>query len=388
MAAPILISGGMVLADGEFLRRGDIHIEGGKIRRIAPRLRVRGARVFPAEGLLAAPGLIDTHIHGGFGRSFSEADPDQIHEVACRLPEQGVTAFVATLIPLPRRQMIRAIRNLVAAAKLPGGAKLLGIHLEGPFLSPREREGRWARHFRRPSLPEFRAYLRAGRGLLRLMTIAPELHGALDVIKEGTRRGVVMSAGHSVATAAQVGRAVREGGLRHVTHVFNAMAPFHHRDETILNAALLIDRLSCGMIYDGIHLSPGTATLLMKLKPPGSLVLVSDSSAALGLPDGEFTAHGERFTIRGGEVRARRSGRLAGTVITLGESVRRLIEDTGVPPRVAVYMASGAPAKLLNLEGRKGSLYPGADADIVLFEPGLRVRATFVEGDLVHGNRH
>ncbi len=388
MAAPILISGGMVLADGGFLRRGDILVEGKKIRRIAPRLRVRGARVFPARGLLAAPGLIDTHICGGFGVSFGEADPGQVREVARRLPEQGVTAFLPTLIPLSRPRMVEAIRTMVAAAERPGGARLLGIHLEGPFLCPREREGRWARHFRRPSLPEFREYLRAGRGLLRLMTIAPELPGALEVIREGARRGVVMSAGHSRATAAQVGRAVLEGGLRHVTHVFNAMAPFHHRDETILNAALLIDRLSCGMIYDGVHLSPGTATLLMKLKPPGSLVLASDASAALGLPDGGYSAHGERFVIRDGQVRVRRTGRLAGTVVTLGESVRRLIEDTGIPPSVAVYMASGAPAKLLGLEGRKGSLHPGADADIVLFEPGLRVRATFVEGDLVHGNHH
>jgi len=360
MGSPIVISGGMVLAGGELLRRGDILVEGREIRRIAPKIRVRGARVIAAEGLLAAPGLIDTQVNGGFGRSFRDASPSQVAGVARRLLELGVTGFLPTLNSLPRRDTLRAIGNLAAAARSRGGARILGIHLEGPFLSPERRGTHPAENLRRPSLALFREYRRAARGLLRMMTIAPELPGALEVIREGTRRGTVMCAGHSMAAAPQVSRAILEGGLRHVTHVFNAMAPFHHRDETVLNAALLIDRLSCGMVYDRCRLSPGAAMLLMKVKPPGTLLLASDATEALGAPDGG--------------------------AVPLVECVRRLIQDTGIPPSLAIHMASGVPATLLGLEGKKGILCPGADADIVLFEPGLRVRAALVEGDYLYGD--
>ncbi|HLY09403.1 MAG TPA: amidohydrolase family protein, partial [Planctomycetota bacterium] len=155
-----------------------------------------------------------------------------------------------------------------------------------------------------------------------------------------------------------------------------------------LNAALLIDRLSCGFIYDRDHLSSGPATLLLKLKPPGQLVLVSDAVAALGLPDGDLRSEGELYVIKDGVVRVKSNGRLAGSASSILDGVRRLVEDTGLPPHRALALASHAPARLLGLEGRKGVLKPGADADVVLLDRSLMVRMTFVGGELLHGNHH
>ena len=383
MAGSTLIQDAMVLAEGPFLGRGDILVERGRIRKVSAGLPGRGARVIRAQGLLASPGLIDTQINGGFGHSFSETTPEQVHDVATKLLSHGVTGFLPTLISLPKAVTRRGIASLVAAAKVKGGARILGIHLEGPFLCPARRGAHRAGHLRRPSVAEFRRYWKDARGLLRMMTIAPELPGALEVIREGARRGVIMSAGHSNATASDVSNAVLKGGLRHVTHVFNGMAPLHHRDESILNAALLIDRLTCGFIYDRQHLSSGTAMLLLKLKP-GSLVLVSDAVFALGAPEGEIRHDGETYGVSRGKVTVKGTGRLAGSAFSILDGVRCLIADTGIPPPMALHLATSAPARLLGLGKRKGALRPGADADIVLFDKGMRARMTMVGGDVLY----
>lgn len=388
MAKSVLLSGCKILTGDGLLDRGDILVSGKKIRKIAPRISAPDARLIRARGLLAAPGLIDSQINGGFGVSFGDASPEQTAGVGLKLLDHGVTSFLPTLISLPYEHTLRGISNLVAASKLKGGARILGIHLEGPFLAPECRGAHPLKNLRPPSIREFRAYVKAGRGMLRMMTIAPERPGAFDVIREGTRRGVIMAAGHSMAKAGDVIRALLRGGLRHVTHVFNAMAPLHHREESILNAALVTDRLSCGMIYDRHHLSAGVATLLMRVKPAASLVLVSDARSAWGLPEGEHFADGEHHVIQSGKIMVKKTGRLAGSVVSLLDGVRCLIADTDVSPERALFMASGAPARLLGVYPRKGVLRPGSDADIALFGKGLRLKAVLVEGEVFDASHH
>jgi N-acetylglucosamine-6-phosphate deacetylase len=383
-----LIRGCAVATGVDRIPRADLLLAGGKIRKIAPRIDAGSARVVSGAGLLAAPGLIDTQLNGGFGHSFANCSALEVAEVGRKLLAYGVTSYLPTLISLPRRTTVRGIRTLVDAERIPGGAQILGIHLEGPFLAPKRNGAHLLANLRLPTLGEFTEYRKAAGGLLKMMTLAPERKGALAVIREGTRRGVIMSAGHSEASAAQISEAVIKGGLRHVTHVFNAMPSIHHREGTILNAALLIDRLSCGFIYDRDHISSGPATLLLKLKPPGQLVLVSDAVSAMGLPDGELRQDGDVYVIKNGVVRVKANGRLAGSATSILEGVRRLIEDTGIAPHRALALASHAPARLLGLEGRKGVLKPGADADIVLLDRSLNVKMTFVGGQLLHGNHH
>jgi N-acetylglucosamine-6-phosphate deacetylase len=388
MTTSTLIRNCAVATGVDFLPKADLLLAGGKIRKVAPRIPAGSARIVDGTGLLASPGLIDTQLNGGFGFSFSHAAPAEVAEVGRKLLALGVTAYLPTLISLPRKTTVAGIEALVAAAKIPGGAQILGIHLEGPFLSPKRNGAHQVKNLRLPTLGEFREYHRTARGLLKMITLAPERKGALEVIREGSRRGVIMSAGHSEATAAEISDAVTKGGLRHVTHVFNAMSPLHHREETILNAALVIDKLSCGFIYDRDHISSGPATLLLRAKPVGQLVLVSDAVAAMGLPDGELRRDGEVYVIKNGVVRVKSNGRLAGSASSILDGVRRLVEDTGIPPHRALALASHAPARLMGLEGRKGVIKPGADADVILLDRSLMVRATFVGGELVHGNHH
>jgi N-acetylglucosamine-6-phosphate deacetylase len=388
MTRALLLRGCSIVSGETYLERGDLLVVGGRIRSFGSRLPASGARVVRAGGLLAAPGLIDTQLNGGFGVSFSSAAPEQVLDVSKRLLGLGVTAYLPTLISRPKAATLRGIRSLVAASRLEGGARILGIHLEGPFLSPRRNGAHPPRNLRRPSLGEFREYHRASKGLLRMMTLAPELPGALEVIRDGSRKGVIMSAGHSEASAAEIGRAVIQGGLRHVTHVFNAMAPLHHRQESILNAALVIDQLSCGLIYDRDHVAAGCAALLMRAKPAGKVVLVSDAVAAMGLPDGPLRTDGQDVVVRDGRVTVKSNGRLAGSATSLLEGVRRLVEDTGLPPHAALAMATRAPARLLGLEGKIGTLEPGARADVVLFRRGLHVEKVLVGGEWRHGNHH
>jgi len=388
MTTSTLIRNCAVATGVDFLPKADLLLAGGKIRKVAPRIPAGSARVVDGTGLLASPGLIDTQLNGGFGCSFGTSTPGAVAEVGRKLLALGVTGYLPTIFSLPRKAMLAGIETLVAAAKIPGGAQILGIHLEGPFLSPKRNGAHQIRNLRPPTLAEFREYHKTSRGLLRMMTLAPERKGALEVIREGSRRGVIMSAGHSEATAAEIAAAVTRAGLRHVTHVFNAMSPLHHREETILNAALVIDKLSCGFIYDRDHISSGPATLLLRVKPAGQLVLVSDAVAAMGLPDGELRGEGEVYLIKNGVVRVKSNGRLAGSASSILDGVRRLVEDTGIPPHRALALASHAPALLLGLEGRKGVIKPGADADVILLDRSLMVHATFVGGELVHGNHH
>lgn len=371
----MLISGGTVVGVG----RADVLIEGRRIRKIAPKIPRGRAEVLSARGLLVGPGLIDTQINGGFGVTFSAATPEEIATVGRKLWAHGVTSFVPTLVSLPRETILSSIANIRAAMKTFRG--ILGVHLEGPYLSREKRGAHREDCVRAPSLDEFRAFRKAANGSLRMMTIAPELPGAFDVIREGAKNGVIMAAGHSMATAEQVGRAFLDAGLRHVTHVFNAMAPLHHRDETILNAALVLDGLSCGMIYDRHHLSLGTAMLLLKAKPPGSLILVSDATAALEAPDGTFEVDGTRYVVEKGTIRVEGTGRLGGSAASILHGLRNLVQDAEIPLELAFFMASGAPARLLGLT-KKGILAPGADADLALFDRDLNPRATFVEGEL------
>ncbi len=387
MAQDLLLSGCRIVAEGEDLPRGDLLLSGGKIRRIAPRIPARGARVIPARGLTAAPGLIDTQINGGFGYSFSGGSADRAFEVGRRLVEHGVTAYLPTLVSLPHEETVRGIRSLAAMADRKGGARVLGIHLEGPFLSPRKKGAHQEKNLRLPDVEEFRSFHEAAEGRLRKITLAPELPGAIEVVREAGRKGVIASAGHTVATGPEFLRAV-QAGLRHVTHVFNAMAPIHHRDSSILNAALLADDVSCGFIYDRIHVSADAARLLLRSKPAGKAVLVSDAVAALGQPDGDLAADGEIYAVRDGGVTVKSTGAIAGSAASILRGVKCLVEDLKLSLREAVALASGAPARLLGLGRRKGVLRPGADADVVLLDRRLDAAMTIVGGELLHGNRH
>jgi N-acetylglucosamine-6-phosphate deacetylase len=328
-----------------------------------------------AEGLLVAPGLIDVQINGGYGNDFT-ADPGAIWAVGARLPRVGVTAFLPTLVSPGPDEVEGALK--VLAAGLPSGyagAVPLGLHVEGPMLSPRRRGVHARSRLRTPSSALIAGWTR-GRGI-RLVTLAPELPGAGPVVRTLRRRGVVVSAGHSDASFEQARRAFG-WGVTFGTHLFNGMSEWHHREPGLAGALLATPSVRTGVIADGVHVHPATLALAWRLKGPDGLVLVSDAAPIARARRGP--AAGLR---RSGDVARDASGVIAGGLAMLDHGVRTVVGATGCDPADAIQAASAAPAGLLGDRSR-GRLRVGARADLILLDEQLLVRAAIVGGRVVH----
>jgi N-acetylglucosamine-6-phosphate deacetylase len=382
MADALVVRGGEVLTPRGW-EKSDVVVEGGKIRRLAKK-GPKGETV-EAEGARVLPGLIDLQVNGAFGKSFASASAEECADVARRLAQVGTTAFLAALVSLPEKTLLAALGRVAEArAQEPS---ILGAHLEGPFLNPDRAGAHLAKHLRKPTLVEFTRLATAGGGVVKMMTLAPETEGALSLIAAGVKRDILMSAGHTMATRAEFDAAVR-GGLKVVTHLFNAMRPLHHRTEGVLDGALVDDRVWSCLIYDRQHVSRAAAEIAWRCKPREKLILVSDSTAATASPDGDYELDGVKVEVKAGRVTVRGSGRLGGSSATLLEGVRNFVEDLAVPFVRAWELASVNPARLLGLEAAKGAIAPEYDADLVVLEEGWKIRATVVGGRMLHGSAH
>jgi N-acetylglucosamine-6-phosphate deacetylase len=373
----VLFRGARVLLPAGLVQGADVLVAGGRVRAIGAGLKApRDAEVVAAGGAMLAPGLVDLQINGAYGVNFSEAAPGDVVRAAVRLAGEGVTAFLPTLISLPLKRLEEALGRLAAAARLGPGARIAGVHLEGPFLAKARRGAHRAANVRRPSVPEFERLWRASRGLLRVLTLAPEAAGASALIAAARRRGVLVSLGHTDGDAADVTRAAA-AGARLVTHLYNAMPPFHHRAEGAVSAALTDGRLACGLIYDGNHVGPRAAALAFKAKGPDGLFLVSDAVFALGLKAGRYRADGTDYVLDRGAFRVR-GGPLGGAVRSLRHNVALFARDLGLPLAVAWRLGSESPGRLLG--GKLGTLAVGAPADLALVAPDGSVRGSWVGG--------
>ncbi|TDC45950.1 N-acetylglucosamine-6-phosphate deacetylase [Actinomadura sp. KC345] len=331
------------------------------------------------EGLLA-PGLVDIQVNGYFGHDMVDADEAGWHTVVSRLPETGVTAFMPTFITAPvetHAAALRRVRDLLP--KLPDGTRVLGVHLEGPFLSEKRKGAHNAAQMTDPEPEAIAALLETG--LVKLLTLAPERNGALDAIRTLTEAGVLVSVGHSDATAAQTAAAA-DAGARKVTHIFNAQTGVHHRDPGVAVQALIDDRLSPGLILDLHHVAPEAAALVFRVAP-GRVVLVTDAAASAGMPPGTYDLGGEPITMPEQGPPLRADGTIAGSGLRLDEAVGNAI-GLGVGTAAAVDAATRVPADLI---GRTdlGRIAPGAAADLVWLGPDHRARTTWVGGQEVFG---
>ena len=342
------------------------------------------------DGVLV-PGLVDAQVNGAFGIDLANADPAGWAEVAARLPSTGVTGFLPTLTSGPVDDLVAGVRRhrevLRLLRSLPGAARSLGVHLEGPFLAPARRGVHPSEHLRRPD-PEIASRLLdlAAEGSLACVTLAPELPGALSLVTDLTAAGVRVAVGHTEAGEDDVLAAVSAGATL-VTHLFNAMPPLHHRAVGPIGVALTDPRLTCGLIADGQHVAPRMIRLALG-SAPGRVMLVTDAVAALGLPPGRYRL-GDReiITTAGGGPAVAADGTLAGGCLPLDAMVDVTVA-AGVPLRDAVEAATGVPSAAL---GRPdlGRLAPGCPADVVWLAPApgttaFRARATWVGGRLAH----
>jgi N-acetylglucosamine-6-phosphate deacetylase len=335
------------------------------------------------RGFTIAPGFIDLHTHGGGGFSLAEGDPEQIRGYSRWAANSGVTGFLVTLLPDRRRRLVKHMESAAGGCEgATGGARPLGINLEGPFLSPL-RCGALDPNVLRPAdVAELREHLLAARGLFRIMTIAPELPGAPAVIAEAIGSGVTVALGHSDATYDEAMRAFALG-VRHVTHCFNAMRPFHQRKPGCLAAALLADDVTAELIADGVHVNPAAMEMLLRLKGVDRTVLVTDAILLAGMGDGAFELQGARVEVKEGVAR-RDDGQFAGSTATMDAMVRNAARWLPVNEAEAIRMATLNPATVIGVADRKGRIAPGYDADLVVLSPDLRVEMTFVAGELVY----
>lgn len=362
-------------------------IDEGKIVELSSRVQrdlPSGCEVLDLGDSILAPGLIDLHLHGGAGHDVMDANSDSLPCIERLLGQHGVTTYFPTTMTAPEDQIRAALDRLaraIASAENAGGEgarpRPAGIHLEGPFLSPVRRGVHPPEQLRRPTLPLFEKFWQAAQGRIRLLTIAPELEGAEEVIAEATKRGVCVSLGHSDADADTAKSAVG-AGARHATHTFNAMRPLGHRDPGLLGVILAEPGISADIIADGIHVNPQVVRLFLRAKGPDHSVLISDATSATGMPDGRYRLGPLEVEVRDGKCTS--DGRLAGSVLTLDRAVRNVMAFAGWPLQQALRSATFNPAKVAGLRGQRGVLMPGADADIVVLSPAGEVRQTFVKG--------
>lgn len=360
----------------------DVWVDGERITRVeaAPAAPVGGADVIDAAGLYLAPGFIDLQLNGGFGHDFTQ-EPESIWAVAAKLPQFGVTSFLPTIIssPLETVRAALAVWRKGPPAGQPGAAAL-GFHLEGPFLNPLKRGAHNPGYLRTPAVALVRDW--SPPAGVRLVTLAPELPGALEVVRALRDQGVVVSAGHSMATVEQA-RAGFAAGISYGTHLFNAMPPLEHRTPGLAGALLAEREIVVGVIADGVHVHPAAVALAWQAKKPLGLTLVTDSMAAMGMPAGRYPLGHYAVTVDAVSARLP-DGRLAGSRLSLDEALRHFMADTRCSPAEAVMTVSTVPARLLGMDGG-GRIAAGCRADLVLLTREMRVAATFVAGQVVFG---
>ncbi|MHB0858357.1 MAG: N-acetylglucosamine-6-phosphate deacetylase [Anaerolineae bacterium] len=378
----VVIAGGRVVTPQGVLEPGTVYLQEGRITGVKAGFGALhgGAETIDAQGLTVAPGLIDLHVHGAMGHDTMDATPEALAAIGGFLARHGVTSYLATTMAATPADTLRAVGNAAGFLGARGGAELLGVHLEGPYLNAGKKGAQRADHVRAAQRGEYEALL--ALGAIRLITLAPEAGGALDLIRLAVGRGVRVSLGHTEATYDQVMDAV-DAGLSQVTHTFNGMAPLHHREPGAVGAALTCDALYAQLIVDLVHLHPAVVRLAVRAKGTARIVLVSDAMRATGLADGAYDLGGQEVIVRGGEARLT-TGVLAGSTLSLDRAVAHVMQAAGVSLEQALEMASATPARSLGLEGRKGGIAVGQDADLVLLDEDLTVVRTWVGGMTVY----
>ncbi|MGX4585925.1 N-acetylglucosamine-6-phosphate deacetylase [Paenibacillus chitinolyticus] len=331
------------------------------------------------QGRLLIPGMIDVHIHGANGFDMMDGSETSIQEVSRACAATGCTSFLATSVSSTIEDLIAMIRSVKRVAGHEVGAKIAGLHLEGPYLNPKRKGMQNERFLRHPDLAEMKEIFDEADGLIKMVTIAPELPGGMELISFLKETGVIIAVAHSDATYEEAKQAFG-AGASHVTHCFNGMRPIHHRDPGLVVAAFEEEHVSLQAIVDGIHLHPAIVRMMHRLKGPDGMVLITDALQAMGLGDGKYMFGGHPVTVSEGVARLE-DGTLASSTVTMNEALR-LTVDTGISLTDAVKMASSSPARLLGL-ANKGKISAGFDADLVLLDEQFQVQWTMIKGSIV-----
>lgn len=380
----LLLRNARIVLLNSVMKSGTVRIEEGRITSIdaSPGADegLHGGAQRDLQGLTLFPGFIDVHIHGAVGIDTMEATSAELQQVSQFLATQGVTGWLPTLVPAPNDDYARAIKAIDEAMKSKVGARILGVHYEGPFVNSAQCGALRAQFFRTFSKTQDIDDLAMlnEQNSKHMMTLAPEIEGGVKLVRALNDRGWIVSVGHTRAGIPVLDQA-REAGAHHMTHFMNAMPPLHHRDPGPVGWGL-IESVSCDVIADGIHLDPWMLQLLVKIKTPDRLMLISDAIAAAGKGDGEYQIWGE--TIRVGDGRTSNlRGSIAGSVITMLDAAKMML-SLGVNQVDVARMAAANPARLLRLDEDRGSIQEGKRADLLAIDDGGNVRLTVVGGSV------
>jgi N-acetylglucosamine-6-phosphate deacetylase len=372
---------GQVVTDYEVWPEGTVLLEGRSIRDVSPDdSPTRDAdEVHEHTNSLLLPGFVDLQVNGAFGVDVA-TEPSRLGELSEALLSTGITAYLPTVISSPESLYEEVLPELAAAGEPSSGAETFGVHLEGPFINLKKRGAHAAAHVVPPDPGLLLRLLDLAP--VRMITVAPELGGADELMELALRWGVVVSAGHSDAPFGLAYEAL-DASVAGVTHLFNAMSAMHHREPGLPGAAFAHPRAVCGLIADGHHVHPEMVGLTFRMLGPDRIYLTTDAIAAAGMGDGEYRLASRTVYMEGGVPRLG-SGTIAGSVLTMNEAFRNILAFTGCTVPEAARMASTTPARLVGEGRRKGRLAPGYDADVTVLAPDLSVRAVWRGGERVY----
>lgn len=345
-----------------------------------------GLQELPEE-YVVVPGFIDEHVHGAAGSDAMDGTMEDLGKIANALASEGTTAFLATTMTQSPENITKALKAVKAYRELSpeSGAEILGVHLEGPFISKDFVGAQPIEYLAKPSVEVFKKYQDASGDCVRIVTLAPEVEGSTELIKYLVSQNIVASIGHTNATYVDVKKAV-EVGATNLTHTYNAMKPLHHREVGTVGSGFLFDELNCECICDGIHVSGPAIQLLHKNKPADKMTLITDAMRAKHMPDGVSELGGQVVIVKNGEARLE-NGTLAGSVLKMNNAVKNVMKFLNLPLEEVVKLASQNPAKNLDVFDQMGSIKEGKRADFVILDKDLNVVQTVRNGKVIYTNK-
>ena len=369
--------------DGNFLQQ-DIFINGKYITNHKPEQTSDNSEIISADGLYAIPGLIDIHFHGCMNRDFCDADHESIRIMSEYQLNNGITSILPATMTLGEKDLYN-ICHAASTYQGNSGAELLGINLEGPFISEDKRGAQDSSFILKPDAGIFRNLQKASGGMIKIVCVAPEEENGMEFIKE-LKNEVILSIAHTAADYETAARAF-ETGASHVTHLYNAMPVFHHRFPGVVGAAYQNENCFVELICDGVLLHPSVINITFKIFGDSRIVMISDSITAAGMPEGKYTLGGQKITVNGKTATVDATGALAGSVSNLMECLRLCVKEMNIPLGSAVKAASSNPAKALKIYDRYGSISHGKYADIILLDKELNIKNIIFRGELLNRRR-
>jgi N-acetylglucosamine-6-phosphate deacetylase len=383
----LAVRGGKVVTQDEVIEEGIVLVEDGRIAAVGSNNQTEpqtDSMIIEAKGKLVLPGLIDTHVHGSHGDDVMADGVEGIRRISRALLRYGMTSYLPSTIAARHDELLRAIKACVEAEETSGpAAEILGVHVEGPFINPWKKGAQPERGIREPDISQSLEYLRAAPGRIKIMTLAPELPGAIELVRLLKENGVIASLGHSEADY-ETALAAIEAGASHATHLFNAMPALHHRKPNLTTACLNEPGILAEIIPDGIHVAPEMVRLAVKMKGRDGLVLVTDAMAAVGCPDGIYPLGDSRVRVQGERCTLLDGITIASSMLTMNRAVGNAAAFTGMNLVDATYTASLLPAKICGAADRKGSLEVGKDADIAILNPDFSAHTTIRGGEVAY----